>query len=197
MKEKRKEKDTEKGRDQEQGVEEEKGRNRTQLLQQARSRTDTEQLHWLPAFRSRNQRFPDRSLWLDIEVPWPQSPVGGHMTLCGALWSTEENFSCPYTFQRCVQWTYSSKGDTCEPVWSHCVLSLPSVVLFIMVVFVIFLDIGFVSVYLQMLQLQRGKSYESKSHKSTLPQTEGRAHSDFRMLHRFHLLSLGSSNIHL
>ena len=69
MKEKRKEKDTKKGRDQEQGVEEEKGRNRTQLLQQARSRTDTEQLHWLPAFRSRNQRFPDRSLWLDIEVP--------------------------------------------------------------------------------------------------------------------------------
>ena len=56
--------------------------------------------------------------------------------------------------------------------------------LLIMVVFVNFLNIGFVSV-----QLQRGKSYKGKSHKSTLLQTGEGAHSDFRQLHRCHLLS--------
>ena len=128
-------------------------------------------------------------MWLDIEVAWPKSTVGGQRRLGGPLCSTEKTFFCPCSFQRCVRRTYSSTGGTCGPVRSHCVLLLLSVVLFIMVVFVIFPTFGFVSVYLQMLKLQRGKSYKGKSHKYTLPQTGGGACSDFRQLHWCFLLS--------
>ena len=59
----------------------------------------------LSACRSRNGRFLDLSLWLDIEVAWPKSPVGGKKKLGGPLSLTEEAFSCPCSFQRCVRRT--------------------------------------------------------------------------------------------
>ena len=94
------------------------------------------------------------ALWLDIEVAWPKSLAGGQPRLGGPLWSTRETFSCLCSFQRCVGWTYSSTVVTCGAVWSHCVLFLWSGVVWICVIFLI----GFVSLELQHLKINRHKS---------------------------------------
>ena len=58
-----------------------------------------------------------------------------------------------------------------------------------MVAYVISLNVVFVSMQRQKLLLHRYKSYNGKSHKSTLPQMGGLPHSDFKQLHRCQLLS--------